>query len=168
MPDQPQAILGLGANLGDRWATLQAALGLLRGTPGITRVEISPVYETKPVGVIDQPLFLNLVAGVATSLGPEALLQRMMEIERQLGRQRTVRWGPRTIDLDLLWFAGETRAGPGLELPHPRMFERAFVVEPLRALLHSPCLQGKEWTELRARVAALPRGEGVRAWSPPL
>lgn len=166
MPDQPQAILGLGANLGDREATLRAALGLLRGTPGITLVEASPVYETEPVGVIDQPLFLNLVAGVATTLHPEALLQRMLEIEQRLGRQRTVRWGPRTIDLDLLWFAGETRAGPGLELPHPRMFERAFVVEPLRALLRSPCFQDSTWAELRARVAALPRGAGVRMWSP--
>ncbi|MBI2518223.1 MAG: 2-amino-4-hydroxy-6-hydroxymethyldihydropteridine diphosphokinase [Opitutae bacterium] len=167
MPEQPQAIVGLGANLGDRWATLQAALGFLRETPGVAAVEASPVFETDPVGVLDQPLFLNLVAGVTTSRGPEALLQRMMEIELRLGRQRAVRWGPRTIDLDLLWFAGETRVGPVLELPHPRMFERAFVVEPLRELLRAPSFQGPAWAELRARVAALPRGAGVRPWAPP-
>lgn len=165
MPDQPQAILGLGANLGDRRATLQAALKFLHETPGIMAVEASPVFETEPAGVLEQPLFLNLVAGVATTLRPEELLQRMMEIEQRLGRRRTVRWGPRTIDLDLLWFAGETRAEPELELPHPRMFARAFVVEPLRELLRSPHFQGSAWAELRARVGALPRGEGIRPWA---
>jgi 2-amino-4-hydroxy-6-hydroxymethyldihydropteridine diphosphokinase len=94
------------------------------------------------------------------------MLGRMMAIEQRLGRQRTMRWGPRTIDLDLLLFAGETRPGPELELPHPRMFERPFVVEPLRELLRSPRFQGPAWAELRARLAALPPGGGIRLWRP--
>ncbi|MBI3885136.1 MAG: 2-amino-4-hydroxy-6-hydroxymethyldihydropteridine diphosphokinase [Opitutae bacterium] len=161
-----QAFVGLGANLGDRWATLQTALELLRQTPGLPAVESSPVYESDPVGVLDQPLFLNLVAGVETTLAPEALLRRLGEIEHHLGRQRTVRWGPRTLDLDLLLFAGETRASPDLELPHPRMFGRAFVTEPLRELLRRPRFQQPAWAELRARLAALPPGAGLRPWRP--
>lgn len=160
-----QAFIGIGANLGDRWGTIQAALGLLGQTPGIAAVEWSPVYESDPVGVLEQPLFLNLVAGVETTLAPEELLHRLLEIERQLGRQRVVRWGPRTIDLDLLLLAGEVRTGPALELPHPRMLERAFVVEPLRALLQRPRFQIPAWTGIREQLAGLPPGTGLRPWS---
>lgn len=161
-----QAFIGVGANLGDRWGTIQAALALLRQTAGIDAVELSPVYESDPVGVVDQPLFLNLVAGVETTLAPEELLHRLLEIERQLGRQRVVKWGPRTIDLDLLLFAGEVRAGPALELPHPRMLERAFVMEPLRELLQRPRFQDPAWTGIREQLAAQPRGGGLRPWGP--
>lgn len=161
-----QAFIGIGANLGDRWGTIQAALELLRRTAGIAALELSPVYESDPVGVLEQPLFLNLVAGVETTQTPEELLHQLLEIERQLGRRRVVRWGPRTIDLDLLLFAGETRACPELELPHPRMLERAFVVEPLRELLLRPRFQGPIWAGLRERLAVLPRGGGLRPWRP--
>jgi 2-amino-4-hydroxy-6-hydroxymethyldihydropteridine diphosphokinase len=129
-------------------------------------MELSPVYESDPIGVLAQPLFLNLVAGVETSLTPEQLLHRLLEIEQHLGRQRVVRWGPRTIDLDLLLFAGETRPGPELELPHPRMFERAFVVEPLRVLLQAPRFRNETWDGLRKQLAALPPGPGLRPWPP--
>lgn len=161
-----QAFIGIGANLGDRWGTIDNALGRLRATAGIVAVELSPVCESDPVGVLDQPLFLNLVAGVETTLNPEALLQELLAIELQLGRRRIVRWGPRCIDLDLLLYAGETRQSPALQLPHPRMLERPFVVEPLRALLERPRFQGPAWAGLRGQLAELPVGGGIRPWSP--
>jgi 2-amino-4-hydroxy-6-hydroxymethyldihydropteridine diphosphokinase len=162
-----QAFIGIGANLGDRWGTIQDALRRLRATAGIVAMELSPVYESDPVGVLDQPLFLNLVAGVETALSPEALLQELLATELELGRRRIVRWGPRSIDLDLLLFAGETRQDPGLQLPHPRMFERPFVFEPLRALLRRPRFQRPAWDGLRVQLAGLPLGGGIRPWSPP-
>jgi 2-amino-4-hydroxy-6-hydroxymethyldihydropteridine diphosphokinase len=161
-----QAFIGIGANLGDRWGTIGAALGRLQATAGIVGVELSPVYESDPVGVLEQPLFLNLVAGVETTLTPEALLQELLAIELELGRKRIVRWGPRRIDLDLLLYAGETRQDPGLQLPHPRMFERPFVIEPLRALLQRPGFQGPAWAGLREQLAGRPVGGGIRPWSP--
>ncbi len=160
-----QAILGVGANLGDRWATIAAALDRLRHAGGVHTLEISPVFETEPVGVREQPLFLNLVAGIETTLSPEELLRLLLAIERELGRERRVRWGPRTIDLDLLAYEGETRAAPELELPHPRMWERAFVIEPLRALLARPRFAAPRWAELRARLPAQPDERGVRRWT---
>jgi 2-amino-4-hydroxy-6-hydroxymethyldihydropteridine diphosphokinase len=130
-----QAFIGAGANLGDRGATLAAAIASLRRVPGIAVVESSSIYETAPQGLIDQPMFLNLVLGIETSLTPEELLQTLLEIEREFGRARTERWGPRTLDLDLLLFAGEERASSELTLPHPRLFERTFVTVPLREIL---------------------------------
>ncbi|MBI2511534.1 MAG: 2-amino-4-hydroxy-6-hydroxymethyldihydropteridine diphosphokinase [Opitutae bacterium] len=167
MSEVRQAFVGVGANLGDRWATISAALEKLRRTPGVLAVEPSPVFESEPVGILDQPPFLNLVAGLETTLSPEALLRRLLEIERALGRERLVRWGPRTIDLDLLAYEDETRATPELELPHPRLWERTFVVEPLRALLARPRFAAPRWAELRARLPALPDERGLRRWAPP-
>jgi 2-amino-4-hydroxy-6-hydroxymethyldihydropteridine diphosphokinase len=166
MSDVRQAFVGVGANLGDRWVTISAAIERLRGTDGVCAVELSPVFESEPVGVLDQPQFLNLVVGLETTLSPEALLHRLMAIERTLGRERLVRWGPRTIDLDLLAYEGETRATPELELPHPRLWERTFVVEPLRALLARPCFAAPRWSELRARLPAVPDEHGLRRWTP--
>jgi 2-amino-4-hydroxy-6-hydroxymethyldihydropteridine diphosphokinase len=159
-----QAFVGFGANLGDRWATIQRASALLGKLPGIGWVIFSPVFESDPVGVLDQPLFLNLVAGLETTLTPEELLVGLQEIERQLGRKRLLRWGPRTIDLDLLLFAGETRSGPELELPHPRMFDRSFVVEPLRLLLERDPFQNEAWADLRRRLSDLPGDPTLRSW----
>ncbi len=161
-----QAFVGIGANLGDRWVTIRRAVDLLAQSPGIVTVECSPVFETEPVGLRDQPWFLNLAAGLETTLSPEALLLRLQQIEQELGRSRTVRWGPRTIDLDLLVQEGETRSGSGLELPHPRMFERAFVIEPLRLLLQTPRFQGDRWAGLREQLAASPPAGKLRSWSP--
>ena len=161
-----QAFLGVGANLGDRWGTIQRALALLGQTPGISAVECSPVFESDPVGIIDQPLFLNLVCGLETTLPPESLLTRLLAIEDGLGRKRLVRWGPRLIDLDVLLYAGETRSGPELELPHPRIFERTFVTEPLRLLLRSPRYENAAWADTRLRLAALPPATGLRPWLP--
>lgn len=161
-----QAFVGIGANLGDRWATIRQAIDRLAQTPGIVALECSPVFETEPVGLREQPWFLNLVAGLETTLSPEDLLVRLQQIEHELGRKRAVHWGPRTIDLDLLLQGDATRNGPELALPHPRMFERAFVVEPLFLLLQAPRFQGAAWDGLRERLAALPRGGGLRLWSP--
>ncbi len=163
-----QAFVGVGANLGDRWATMAAALADLASEPGIEFLERSPVYETAPVGVLDQPLFLNLAAGVETTLSPEALIAVLHRLEAGAGRRREVRWGPRTLDLDLLLFEGETRADPGLTLPHPRLWERAFVTVPLRDLLDRDRWRTRPaWAAARTRLAALPAGVGVTPWEPP-
>jgi 2-amino-4-hydroxy-6-hydroxymethyldihydropteridine diphosphokinase len=123
------AYVGLGANLGDRERALRQAAELL----GARR--LSTVRETEPWGVTDQPRFLNAVAELETDLPPRELLQRLLDVERSLGRTRGgERWGPRTIDLDLLLYGGETIDEPGLTVPHPRMHERLFVLEPLAEL----------------------------------
>lgn len=166
MTEVRQAFVGIGANLGDRWANIAAALAHIRAAPGVCKVETSPVFESDPVGVLDQPRFLNLVAGVETTLAPEDLLQLLLATERALGRERRIRWGPRVIDLDLLAYAGATRSTDALTLPHPRMWERSFVVEPLRALLARPAFSDPAWAELRARLPAKPDLRGLRPWTP--
>lgn len=135
MGEVRQAFVGGGANLGDRLATLRAAGAALRRWAGVHACESSSFYETEPVGVADQPRFLNVVFAVDSELAPETLLQVLQRIEAEHGRVRERRWGPRTLDLDLLFYTGETRTTAELTLPHPRMFERAFVLVPLRELL---------------------------------
>jgi 2-amino-4-hydroxy-6-hydroxymethyldihydropteridine diphosphokinase len=123
------AYVGLGSNLGDREGAIRAAADAI----GARR--LSPVVETDPWGYEDQPRFLNAVAELETELDPRALLDLLLEVERSLGRVRTgPRWGPRTIDLDLLLYGEKRITEPDLEVPHPRMHERAFVLEPLAAL----------------------------------
>ena len=160
-----QALVAAGANLGDRATTLAKALAQLRETPGVASLECSPVYETAPVGLLDQPAFLNVVAGVETTLGPEALLARLQEIEHEFGRVRNVRWGPRTLDLDLLAYEGEMRATPSLQLPHPRMLERGFVMIPLRDVLMKPAFQQDTWRGLMAHANAFGNRDDVRRWN---
>jgi 2-amino-4-hydroxy-6-hydroxymethyldihydropteridine diphosphokinase len=124
------AYVGLGANLGDREAAIRRAAALVEA------VRLSPIVETEPWGYADQPLFLNAVAELETEEPPRALLERLLEVERQLGRVRTgPRYGPRTIDLDLLLYGDECLDEPGLQVPHPRLHERRFVLEPLAALV---------------------------------
>ena len=131
-----RAYVGLGSNLGEREATLWKALEGLGATEGIEVVAVSSFRETDPVGVVDQPRFVNAAAALETSLSPRELLERLLDVERSLGRHRAVeeRWGPRTLDLDLLLYGGESIDEPGLEVPHPRLTERAFVLEPLLEL----------------------------------
>jgi len=130
-----RAFVSLGSNLGDREVALCGALAALRATPGIAEVEASPVYETDPVGPGEQGPYLNAVARVSTCLAPGALLARLLEIERATGRTRSgVRNEARVLDLDLLLYGDVCADAPELELPHPRMLERAFVLEPLCAL----------------------------------
>ena len=118
--------VAVGANLGDREATIRAALAAL---PDV--VAVSELRETAPVGVVDQPPFLNGAAALETELSPRELLDVLLEVERRLGRERRERWGPRTIDLDLLLHGDDVVDEPGLTVPHPRLHERRFALEPL-------------------------------------
>ena len=132
---EAEAYVALGSNLGDREAHLASAVAALRRSRGVRSVELSPVYETEPVGPPPQGRYLNAVARLLTALGPRALLLRLLEIEREAGRERgPVRDRPRTLDLDLLLYGTCTVALPDLEVPHPRLHERAFVLAPLRDL----------------------------------
>jgi 2-amino-4-hydroxy-6-hydroxymethyldihydropteridine diphosphokinase len=132
------AYVGLGSNLGDREGAIRRAAGLIRAR------RLSNLFETEPWGVTDQPLFLNAVAELETDEGPHELLDRLLAVERELGRVRDgTRWGPRTIDLDLLVYGSETLDEPRLTLPHPRMHERLFVLEPLAELAPDLALPGR-------------------------
>jgi len=131
-----RAYVGLGANLGDREATIRRALELLAAQPDVEVVAVSTLRETDPVGFEEQPRFLNGAAALETELGPRALLDRLLLAERELGRVRGdgPRFGPRTIDLDLLLYGDEVVDEPGLTVPHPRLAERRFALEPLHEL----------------------------------
>ncbi len=124
------AYLSLGSNLEDRERNLKRALELL-ASPDIQIKRVSSIYETEPQELRDQPWFLNLVAEVETTLFPMQLLRRVRKIEKQLGRQRLVPKGPRTVDIDILLFGRFVINTPGLQVPHPRMQDRRFVLEPL-------------------------------------
>ena len=121
-----RAYVGVGANIGDREATIRAALAAL---PDV--VAVSELRETAPVGVVDQPPFLNGAAALETELSPGELLDVLLDVERRLGRERRERWGPRTIDLDLLLHGEAEVDEPGLTVPHPLLHERRFALEPL-------------------------------------
>jgi 2-amino-4-hydroxy-6-hydroxymethyldihydropteridine diphosphokinase len=139
-----RAYIGLGANLGDRRAMLRTALEQLTAEPDIEVVATSSFHDTEPVGYTDQPRFLNAVAAVETGLPPRELLERLLGVERRLGRTREgPRFGPRTIDLDLLLYGDEVIDEPGLEVPHPRLHERLFALEPLHELDPGLALPGR-------------------------
>ena len=161
-----RAFLALGSNLGDR---LEALVGAVRGLAGIGGVEVvatSRVYETVPVGPA-QPDYLNAVISVQTDRSPRSLLEAALSVERDLGRIRAERWGPRTIDVDLLTCGRLIVDEPGLAVPHPRMHERAFVIVPLLELEPDPVLPGG-----RSIDGLRPAGPGwsdpVRAFAPAL
>jgi len=129
-----EAYVALGTNLGDRQAHLREALRQMAALPGVRLLRISSVYETEPVGYTEQPAFLNMAAALAADMPPERLLDHLLGIERGMGRVRTIRWGPRTIDLDLLLYGDAVICTEFLTLPHPRMAERAFVLVPLKEI----------------------------------
>jgi 2-amino-4-hydroxy-6-hydroxymethyldihydropteridine diphosphokinase len=135
-PVVTRAYVGVGSNLGDRGAMLRAALEQLDADPDIEVVAVSAVRETDPVGIADQPRFLNAAAALETELSARELLERLLGIERRLGRTRggAPRFGPRTIDLDLLLYGQEQIQEAHLEVPHPRLHERLFALEPLADL----------------------------------
>jgi len=124
------AVLAIGANLGDRLGTLRAAVAALGRVPGTTVLAVSPVYETDPVGGPGQPAYLNAVLTVRTALGPRELLRAANGVEAAFGRVREVRFGPRTLDIDIIGYGDQTSDDPVLTLPHPRARERAFVLVP--------------------------------------
>jgi 2-amino-4-hydroxy-6-hydroxymethyldihydropteridine diphosphokinase len=125
--------VGFGANLGDPAATLQAAARALGRRAGSVTAG-SRIYRSRPIGLTDQPDFLNAVARLETTLQAERLLEELLALEAEFGRVRDVRFGPRTLDLDLIWYESEERDEPNLTLPHPRAHEREFVLRPLSEL----------------------------------
>jgi 2-amino-4-hydroxy-6-hydroxymethyldihydropteridine diphosphokinase len=137
------AYIGLGANLGEREATLRRAIGEINRLPKTEVAAVSPMRETAPVGVVEQPKFVNAAARLETGLSARELLDALLAIERRLGRDRSreQRWGPRTIDLDLLLYGDERIEEPGLDVPHPRLLERPFVTEPLKDVMAGESLQ---------------------------
>jgi 2-amino-4-hydroxy-6-hydroxymethyldihydropteridine diphosphokinase len=140
----PRAYVALGSNLGDREQMLRRALEDVAAVPGIEVLACSSFRETDPVGFLDQPRFLNAAAVLETELGARELLARLLDVERRLGRTRAgPPLGPRTIDLDLLLYGDETIAEPGLQVPHPRMHERRFVLEPLAELAPGLTVPGR-------------------------
>jgi 2-amino-4-hydroxy-6-hydroxymethyldihydropteridine diphosphokinase len=157
-----RAVLSLGSNLGNRLETLQGAVDALEDTPGVRVTAVSPVYETEPWGVEpgSQPSYFNAVVALRTTLPPESLLERGQAIEEAFDRVRDERWGPRTLDVDVVTYADLVSGDPVLTLPHPRAHERAFVLAPWLDIDPEAELPG------RGAVAALLAGtgrEGVRA-----
>ncbi len=154
--------LGLGSNLGDRSAALEEALARLEDH-GFRTTRRSSIWQTEPVGGPPQGWFLNAVVGGETALSPEGLLRACLETERSMGRVRAEKDGPRRIDVDILLFGGKRREGPGLVIPHPRLHERRFVLEPLFEIaprMRHPVL-GLTVAELRKRC---PDASEVRPW----
>jgi 2-amino-4-hydroxy-6-hydroxymethyldihydropteridine diphosphokinase len=163
--DATSAYLALGANLGDRLEQLREAVRLLAETDGVEVARSSRVFETEPVGP-PQPAYLNAVVEVRTTLDPRGLLEVAQAVENALGRIRAERWGPRTIDVDILTFDDRTVDEPDLEIPHPRMHERGFVLVPLGELDDDPMLPGgRRLSEVRLSPDVV---FGVRPFAPPL
>jgi 2-amino-4-hydroxy-6-hydroxymethyldihydropteridine diphosphokinase len=150
-----RAYIALGSNLGDREGALRAALEALAGEPGIDVVAVSPFRDTEPVGYLDQPRFVNGAAALETELSARALLDRLLAVERRFGRSRegVPAQGPRTLDLDLLLYGDAEIDEPGLRVPHPRMHERRFVLEPLADL--DPALEIPEKGRVQELLAKL-------------
>ncbi len=154
------AYIALGTNLGDRRANLRRAIELL--APAARVLRESPIYETAPWGVLDQPDFLNQVVAVDTELAPHRLLAELKRIEVEMGREQTVRYGPRIIDLDILFFNDEVIELPSLTIPHARLHERGFVLAPLNDLIPEKVhpLIGKSVREMLEEVGV----GGVKPW----
>ncbi len=157
------AFIGLGSNIGDRYSYLMQAIQFLRDVEKILVVNVSSVYETDPVGYEDQDLFLNMVIEVKTDLTAEELLEVCMSIERRLDRKREIRWGPRTIDLDILLFNQENIETENLIVPHPQMLNRAFVTVPLLEI-RPEIIFPRNGKPLVLCIKQLPDTEGVRIW----
>ena len=148
--------LAIGSNLGDRRAHLAA--GIARLAPDVIVERVSSAYETEPAYVLDQPRFLNAALRGRTALDPSALLALLKRIERDLGREAGVRFGPRVIDLDILVYSDQTVASETLTIPHPRMHERPFVLVPLAEI--APDLTPPGWGTTVGELAQVVRGHG--------
>ncbi|TSB45022.1 2-amino-4-hydroxy-6-hydroxymethyldihydropteridine diphosphokinase [Alkalicoccobacillus porphyridii] len=157
--------ISLGSNMEDRYGYIQDAITQLRAVKDIDILMVSSIYETEPVGYVDQPAFLNLVVYLQTSLSPLELLSETQRIELELGRKREIKWGPRTIDLDILLYDQENMKLERLYLPHPRMWQRAFVIIPLLEV--APNLYFKDiGLSIQDIYEQLIDKEGVQVWNP--
>lgn len=159
------AYIGIGSNMGDRQAYCQEAVRFIARFQKTSLIAVSSFYETAPLERADQEWFINCVAAVRTRLAPRDLLQACQEVEQFLGRKRSVRFGPRTIDLDLLFYGDRVIEGPDVIIPHPRAHLRRFVLEPLSEIapdLEHPKLH-KTATQLLRGVKDL---QEVRRWAP--
>ena len=143
MTEARAAYLSLGANLGNREETLREAVRRLAAADGVKMLAVSSLYETEPWGKKDQPSFLNIAVSLQTTLTPEELLALAQAVETELGRVRHERWGPRTVDVDILHIEGVERKTPTLTLPHPFMTERAFVLVPLAEIAPDLVVMGR-------------------------
>jgi 2-amino-4-hydroxy-6-hydroxymethyldihydropteridine diphosphokinase len=157
------AYLSVGSNMGDREQWLRKALSLLAEYNGISIESVSSIYETDPVGYTDQPLFLNLAIKLNTVLSPQELLSKLQEVETKLERKRIEKWGPRTIDLDILLYNSVSIQTEVLEIPHPRMLERAFVLIPLSEIAPDDVYPDK-LISLHQVLCERRDKEGVRIW----
>jgi len=166
--DSPQAIIeiayiGMGSNIEDRELHLSEAIRLLKQYSTIRIRRSSSIYETDPVGFTEQAAFLNMVIQVETELKPTELFQCMLAVEQQLGRVRDIRWGPRTIDLDLLLYGQVQSDEPELIIPHPRMAERAFVLTPLLEIADDKTIPDLDM--LKHQATLLAGKEVVKPWN---
>jgi 2-amino-4-hydroxy-6-hydroxymethyldihydropteridine diphosphokinase len=151
-----RAYLALGSNLGDRLAHLQSAVdGLAAHAPAVRVVGVSAVYETAPVGGPPQDDYLNAVVAIETDLDPHALLDLAHRCEAEAGRVRSTRWGPRSLDVDVLLYGDVELDEPELTIPHPRMWERGFVLAPLRELAPELVDRSGHWPDVRIASVAL-------------
>ncbi len=158
-PGSRRLVLALGSNLGDRLANLQAGIDVLAAAPGLGQLSVSPVYETEPVGGPAQDDYLNAVVIAETGLPARAILDRARQAEAALGRVRAQRWGPRTLDVDIIVCGAEVSTDPELTLPHPRAHERAFVLAPWHDLDPAAQIPGRgPIAELLAEIS----GTGIR------
>ena len=163
-----KAFIGLGSNLGEREDMIRQALEAIAALPETELLRASSLYDTEPVGEVDQPNFLNAVAEVDTNLHPHQLLWNLLLVEKRLGRVRAQRWGPRTIDLDLLLYGGEIIEEEALRVPHPELIRRAFVLVPLvelDPLLVHPATGETLLSHLSRLGARRPLKRGTRLWN---
>lgn len=146
--------IGVGSNLGDNEENIKQALNLLARDNRVKLIQLAPLYKTEPMGFVYQDWFINTVLELDTHLGPEELLHLLQDVEDRMGRARTIHWGPRVIDLDILWYGGKSINEPDLIIPHTEMLRRAFVMVPLADI--SPDLElpgGKRAADLAAQLS---------------
>ncbi|MBD1372439.1 2-amino-4-hydroxy-6-hydroxymethyldihydropteridine diphosphokinase [Hazenella sp. IB182357] len=158
------AYLGLGANLGDPIQQLKQAIKCLHLTNGICVSQISSVYQTSPVGVTDQPDFYNLVVEIQTILTPHTLLDKVLQVEKRLKRIRDVKWGPRTIDIDILLYEKRQITQDDLKIPHPEMSKRAFVLIPLQEIAPDVMIPGLDQS-VNQCMATLPPEQTIQKYA---
>ncbi len=164
-----RVFVGLGSNMGEREENIRQALELMAALPDTDLVRASSLYDTEPVGEIEQPNFLNAVAELDTELSAQQLLWNLLLIEKRLGRVRTHKWGPRTLDLDLLLYGDELIEEDGLRVPHPELTRRSFVLTPLvelePALLHPTTGETMQSHLSQLHVTRPPVKRGTRLWN---